>query len=115
MPRKAKQPVRVPTGLPYGEGQALRQSQSAQPLPQQLPPTPLEAAQQTPAPTAPITAPSTRPGEPLTTGLPTGPGAGPEALGSGFGMTPLDELKALYAKFPTEEIRQVIQYAAGNP
>jgi hypothetical protein len=59
----------------------------------------------------PLDAPSTRPGEPITAGLPVGAGAGPEVLGPLAGMRDEigAELRAIYARFPTEELRQMIE------
>lgn len=108
MPRKAKrkdppgpraqggygaQPIQAPTGLPYGEHQALVEAQQQVPLPAGpgmvespgMPvPDPFSAAMsagQAMRPPDPILyGPSTRPREPVTAGLPVGPGPGLEAL-----------------------------------
>lgn len=56
-----------------------------------------------------LAAPSGRPDEPITAGLPIGAGPGPEALG--MAPTPLDELRAIYQRFPTEELRELIEEA----
>jgi hypothetical protein len=78
------QPVAVPTGLPYGEGQALAQAQQQAPLPQQAPgpqvDPAVEAAQAHNFQATHLAAPSNRPHEPIQHGLPSGPGAGPEVL-----------------------------------
>lgn len=102
MPRKRKtQGVKVPTGLPYGQGEQMADAQKALPLPgpgtrpqpQRAPagPSPvpaapvdpiaaaITAAQSMPPPPGGLLAPSTR-NEPVTAGLNIGPGAGPEAL-----------------------------------
>lgn len=59
----------------------------------------------------PLDAPSSRPGEPVTTGLPVGPGAGPEAVGGGFTANNEVEtqLRATYRRFPTEQMRALIE------
>ena len=86
------QPVSVPTGLPYGERQALEQAQQQAPLPQQAP-TPqgldpaIMAAMAHNFQGSPINAMSDRPHEPITHGLPIGPGAGPEVLPQSKTMT----------------------------
>lgn len=68
--RTDKQPIRTPTGLPYGQAQALTQMQQAAPLMQDpSTPTPI-----------PIHAPSNRPSEPITAGVDRGPGPGSEVL-----------------------------------
>jgi hypothetical protein len=105
MPRKRKQqPIAVPTGTSYGQGQALADAQRAIPLPTGAPTVPSGPARTggAPQPAGPrdplaaaiaaasgmappvaggLTRPSDRPGEPVTAGLPIGAGAGPEALG----------------------------------
>lgn len=83
------QPITVPTGLPYGENQALASAQAAVPLPSaqtpQAPPNPaggapmdltsaLQAAQQMQKPDLPNFSRGTeRPNEPVTAGLPGSP------------------------------------------
>jgi hypothetical protein len=59
----------------------------------------------------PLDAPTLRPDEPVTAGLPFGPGAGREALGAlaGPSETVADELRAIYARFPTEEMRSLLE------
>lgn len=92
-------PVAAPTGLPYGENQALSNAQRTIPMA----PAPTPAAGPPPAPGGgsggpaappaplpvpganPLFRPTERPNEPVTAGLASGPGAGPEALGS-FGQ-----------------------------
>lgn len=55
--------------------------------------------------------PSERPDEPLTAGLPVGPGAGPSALPAPHnpGSDILPQLQALYAAFPSEGLREIIE------
>lgn len=60
----AKQPVRSPGGLPYGQNQAITQQQQAAPLAQ---------TSNGPAP-IPIHAPTQAPAEPVTAGADRGPG-----------------------------------------
>lgn len=75
------QPVSVPTGLPYGERQALEEAQQQTPLPQQAGMDQiLAAAQGHPFQPVPLNAPTERPYEPITHGLPIGPGGGPEVM-----------------------------------
>lgn len=104
MPRGARR-KELPTGLPYGQGQRLEESEAAvadaaaagpgpagtgtsgggalvpaAPRPGQIPPEVLAAAAAGPVPGDPLSAPSTVPGEPITAGMPFGPGPGPEAI-----------------------------------
>lgn len=67
------QPIRTPTGLPYGEAGALQEAQRAAPLPEAGP-------QAAPAPPK-LSEPTTNPGQPVTAGAALGLGPGPEALG----------------------------------
>lgn len=89
------QPVRAPTGLPYGENQQLRQAQAVSPLPQQPgpPSTPvppgqaIQAAKQFQMPQMDVMAPSARPMEPVTAGLPGSPvNAPPPSTGTVSGL-----------------------------
>lgn len=50
-----------------------------------------------------------RPNEPLTSGLASGPGPGPEALAGSFMDTAADELRAIYLRFPTESLRELLE------
>lgn len=78
--RVDKQPMRAPTGMPYGEAGALMQSQRDAPLPESNPAAP---------PPVELGAPTERPGQPVTAGAALGPGPGPEALQArGQGMPP---------------------------
>lgn len=69
----SKQPARYISGMPYGEGQATYQQQTAAPMAA----NPLA---QVASEITPITAPTQRPDEPLTAGMDFGPGAGSEIL-----------------------------------
>lgn len=86
--RTDRQPVSVPTGMPYGQAGAMAQAEQAAPLPQDpsLGTAGADAVAQAaaqgqqpglPAPTPPPTLdmPSQRPGEPVTHGADAGPGA----------------------------------------
>ncbi len=75
------QAVSAPTGLAYGERQAMEQAQQQAPLPQQAGlDQVLAAAQGHNFQPVPLNAPTDRQYEPITHGLPVGPGAGPEVL-----------------------------------
>lgn len=70
--RTDRQPMRDVTGLPYGEGQALREQQGG---------APMAATPSVPMPTATaLSAPTERTGQPVTAGAALGPGPGVEAL-----------------------------------
>jgi hypothetical protein len=82
------QPVQAPSGLAYGERQALEEAQAAQPLPAQVPfDRILAAAQGHQFSPVSLNAPSTRPNEPVTHGLSVGPGGGPEVLAQSRGLS----------------------------
>lgn len=79
--RADRQPVRAPTGMGYGEHQALVESQQAAPLPQapgidQV----MAAAKGMPFPDVTLGSPTQNPREALTAGLAVGAGPGPEIL-----------------------------------
>lgn len=76
------QPISAPTGLPYGEKQALVSAQRQAPLPQQGPDIDPAIAQAQAHSFNPVGLgdPTQRPNEPIQHGLPSGPGAGPEVL-----------------------------------
>lgn len=77
------QAAKYVSGLSYGEGQALMETQRSAPMAASPAPAP--------APIVPLHAPSQRPDEPVTTGAPVGPGMGPEALGMGARDNAADE------------------------
>jgi len=112
------QPVQVAPSKEYGQGVQQAAAQRAIPLP--------NAAAQAPAPgpmsapsapvsgpmpgeLGPLDAPSQRPGEHVSTGLPVGPGAGPEAISAYSGDDTGIQLRALYAKFPNQDLADMIQ------
>jgi hypothetical protein len=59
----------------------------------------------------PLDAPTQRPDEPLTAGLPVGAGPGPEVLGAlgGGGEDVATQLRAIYARFPNEDLRSLLE------
>lgn len=102
-----KQPVRVPTGLPYGEAGQMAAAQQAFPLAQSdggnvAPPA--AAAQ---PPTIPFGAPTAQPDVPVTAGANAGPGPGQEALG--LPNQPDQDMQALLAYLP------VFEFMANQP
>jgi hypothetical protein len=112
---KAVQPIRVPTGQPQGERQASVQAQKAMPLPDETDPMAalLDAAGGFDATDGitPMGAPSMRPNEPTTAGLPIGAGAGPPMGGIAAAPDPVTYLEALYARYPSSELRHFIDDA----
>lgn len=102
------------TGQAYGQSAAQQSAQQA--VPTGRPPADVaaqQAAQQPPAGPAPGTVgwgdPTTMPDQPLTHGLTEGPGPGPEVLPVGQQDPGLDQLKAAYLRYPTSELRQLIE------
>jgi hypothetical protein len=75
--RVDRQPLRAPTGLPYGEAGALMAAQRSAPLPEAPRPSPVNITG--------LDAESARPGQPVTAGAPAGPGPGPEVLSTATG------------------------------
>ena len=113
------QAPRAVPGQTYGQAGAQIAAQRAVPLPNaQAQMAPGSAPSTTvPAP-VPLDAPTTRPGEPVTAGIAMGPGAGPEAVLAGpnataGGLDPLDEMRALFAAYPSDDLRRVISYLSG--
>lgn len=117
-----KVPTIVPKGAQYGQRQALEMSQKALPVGPGSPgaPAPIGAPAPPPAPgAAPMGGgppappldfhrPTERPGEPVTHGLPSGPGGGPEVLGSP-GADPITiQLRALYSRYPSQELADLL-------
>lgn len=59
--------------------------------------------------------PSAFPDEPLTAGLPSGPGPGSSALKSAtFGPPELSVMRALFLKYPNDDIRRLIEWTETN-
>ena len=72
------QPATYIPGLPYGEGQATYDQQTA---------APMASAQEPMAEITPLMAPSQRPNEPITAGVNTGAGPGSEVMMDRPGQT----------------------------
>lgn len=109
-------PVQAASGQAYGVRGAQEAAQRAVPI--SAPPAP---PQPTMAAVAPAPLPgelgdplraTERPDEPLSAGLDWGPGPGSEALGIG-GDPSGDELRAIYARYPTEALREAIEGLEG--
>lgn len=104
-----KQPLRTPTGLPYGEGQALTDLQRAAPLAASpggtTPTTP--GAGLGPVSVTGFGEPTQQPATPVTAGAAAGAGPGPEALG--LPDQPSDDMQRLMAYLP------VLEFMANQP
>lgn len=105
------QSVRTAPSQEYGSRVAQERQQQAAPLPQAPPtPDPRAAAQYSYVEDVPnLTDPTGRPDEPITAGLPFGAGPGPR-----MDMLPsidpvADELRALYLRYPTQELLELIE------
>jgi predicted lipid-binding transport protein (Tim44 family) len=101
-------------GQTYGEGAA--QERRVQAVPTGAAPTQQRAQQAarraTPAAPGSLTAPSARPMEPITAGAPFGPGVGPVAAGIPMmppsGNDVMEELKAIYQRFPNDDLADLL-------
>ena len=124
----SRQPIKVAPGQAYGAAQMQREAQQVLPVAGTPVPSPAGPAPAAPGGAAagaaaapagpmpgeltPLGAPSQRPGEPVTAGLPVGMGPGIEAMGGALEANdPLLQLRAVYSRFPTEELRQLIEAA----
>lgn len=108
---------RAAPGQTYGEAGAQLAAQRAQPIAAPPQPAPAAPASGPPGSTGPIPGSlgrldrdSDRPDIPVTAGAALGPGPGMEALRTA-GDDDLDEMRALYRRFPSEELRQIIEEA----
>ena len=115
------QPVQVPQGGEYGRRAELEAAQQAQPVAgRPSPPGRLAGALAPRAAPGPgqvpsLVDPSGRPTEAVQAGLPTGPGAGPEALSlASPGDVDLAVLKAIYVRYPSEYLGDIIDWAEAN-
>lgn len=103
-----KQPIRTPTGLPYGEGGALTQLQRAVPLAASpggnaTPAAAAGAGTAGPGPNVtPFGAPTQQPATPVTAGAALGPGPGTEALN--LPNQPSDDMRKLLPALPVLEM-----------
>lgn len=85
------QPIRVPTGQPYGEATALSNAQHQAPLPQTVAPpsdprAALQSAKAFAMPNLDLGGATARPNEPVTSGVAAGPGPGPTQRFNGAAM-----------------------------
>ena len=113
----ATQAAKYVPGLPYGEGQALMETQQSAPLAaassieQSGMPSGLASAAAS-QPVIPLNAPSQRPDEPVTFGANAGPGPGIEALGlTQQGQSTAQVLQKLLPYDETGEIAALYEQA----
>lgn len=119
---RAPLPVEAASGQAYGMRKAQEDAQRAVPL--SAPPGPPQPTRGAVAPAPlpgelgdPLRA-TDRPAEFLTSGIDSGPGPGSEALwpaGSppNGGERFMDELGAIYSRFPSEALREMIEELSG--
>jgi hypothetical protein len=106
-----KMAAKAAPGQTYGE--AGKQVAAQRAVPMAAPPTDVAPAQprMTPGSMGPLSRPTERPNEPLTAGAPFGPGR-TQQLGGYIGTRNsdpiLDELRALYATYPSDELADML-------
>jgi len=115
------QPASAPPGLEYGARKRLLEAQGAQPMAGSTsgavasrggPPL---AQRLAPGEVPSLDAPSAHPDEPVTAGLASGPGPGPESMTVGaYGPESLSLLRLVYSRFPSEDIRRLIEQTEVN-
>ena len=103
-----KMPATAVPGQTYGEAGAQKVAQRAVPMGASAPPAPPSA---TPGQYGPFDRATERPNEPVTAGAPFGPGRMSTQnayIGRRNGDPILDELRALYASYPSEELANML-------
>lgn len=102
--RGPKMPSQVAPSTQYGRGVAQERAIAAMPM--GAPPPPPAAEPRT---ATPLDAPTARPDEHVMSGAPVGPGPGPEVLGISPNEDVEAQLRAAYARYPTEQLRALIE------
>jgi hypothetical protein len=103
-------PTAVP-GQTYGEAGAQMAAQRAVPMGAPAAPATPSAPTVAPGQYGPLDRPTERPNEPLTAGAPFGPGrmsTQSAYIGRRNGDPILDELRALYASYPSDELADML-------
>ena len=103
-------PSAVP-GQTYGEAGAQMAAQRAVPMGAPAAPAAPKTPTVTPGQYGPLDRPTERPNEPLTAGAPFGPGRmsnGNAYIGPRNSDPILDELRALYTSYPSEELADML-------
>lgn len=105
--QRTGQPIRDVTGLPYGDGKALREQQAAAPMAELPRPNPVQVTG--------LGDPTTRPDQPITAGASMGAGPGPEVLSTATGRPAGGVISSAIAKAaasdPTGELAKLYQVA----
>lgn len=92
-------PPNTPAPTEHGQKAARERQQAALPAGRQSRPNRLQG-------------PSERPNEPVQAGLPIGPGPGPSGVVGSLGT--LDRLRAIYGRFPNDELARMIEYLSSR-
>lgn len=103
-------PSAVP-GQTYGEAGAQMAAQRAVPMGAPAAPAAPKAPTVAPGQYGPLDRPTERPNEPVTAGAPFGPGRNSTQnayIGRRNGDPILDELRALYASYPSDELANML-------
>lgn len=107
--------IKTPPSSQYGEATQLREAQQAVPMASSptatVAPTPAPAVRPRPGQFGPLDRPTERPNEPVTAGAPFGPGrmASPGGYVGPRNTDPvLDELRALYSMYPSEDLADML-------
>ena len=103
-------PSAVP-GQTYGEAGAQMAAQRAVPMGAPAAPSAPKAPTVAPGQYGPLDRPTERPNEPVTAGAPFGPGRNSTQsayIGRRNGDPILDELRALYASYPSDELANML-------
>jgi hypothetical protein len=110
------QPARYISGLPYGEGEATYNQQTAAPM---AGPAKAATAEQMGTPfmgmeVTPLAAPTARPDEPITAGMDFGGGPGSEALALQNQRTLSQILASMIDIDPTGDVQELYNYVASR-
>ena len=114
------QAAQAPAGQQYGQAGSQIASQKVQPIAGSATPGGVPASMgqlpgMGPGEIPTLSDPSAFPDEPLTAGVPSGPGPGPEALNSAsYGPKELSVMRALFLKFPNDDLRRLIEWTENN-
>lgn len=112
--RTDRQPMSVPTGMPYGDATDMHQAEQAAPMaatPQaaDIPAAAVAAPQQSAPPPTPFGAPTERPHEPVTHGADLGPGADSSILSTPIGAPAGGAVSQAIAKAAAADSSGVLQ------
>ena len=103
----SKQPARYISGMPYGEGQATYEQQTAAPMAA----NPLA---QVLSEVTPLTAPTQRPDEPITAGMDFGAGPGSEALNLPRERSLSEVLASMIDIDPTGDVEELYNFVVSR-